>query len=212
MLKPETRLYINRLSDALRTSFEWIVKSDREGSIDDIAEAWASLTASALQDVRLMTSPLFDNTQPFLPFIETHTIRTSRFRVAVDRVVLDLGNRRDASEWQEEAEMVRHLGVAAGEKFARGQFLCLDHLAVRGEHELALALGGLGARLQDREAGGRLAGRRDDQVDVATQERRARHVRWVGGPGPEFLQGRELEPERGQELIWEFFPAERISH
>lgn len=52
MLKPETELFINRLSDARRTSFEWIIKRDREGSVGDFAEAWAELAASALQDVR----------------------------------------------------------------------------------------------------------------------------------------------------------------
>lgn len=82
MLKPETELSINRLSDALRTSLEWIVKRDRENAIDDIAEAWAELTASALQDVRLMAPPIVDHTEPFLPFIETHKIRTDLFRVA----------------------------------------------------------------------------------------------------------------------------------
>lgn len=82
MLKPETELFINRLSDALRTSFEWIIKRDREESIGDIAEAWAELTASALQDVRVMAPPIVDYTEPFLPFIETHNIRTDLFRVA----------------------------------------------------------------------------------------------------------------------------------
>ncbi|MEX5728670.1 hypothetical protein Ga0609869_002023 [Rhodovulum iodosum] len=82
MLKPETELPINRLSNALRTSFEWIVKRDRESPIGDIAEAWAELTASALQDVRLMAPPMVDHTEPFLPFIETHRIKTDRFRVA----------------------------------------------------------------------------------------------------------------------------------
>ncbi|SDX71160.1 hypothetical protein [Roseicitreum antarcticum] len=83
MLKPETELSINRLSDALRTSFEWIVKRDREVAIGDIAEAWAELTASALQDVQLMAPPIVDHTEPFLPFIETHKIRTDLFRVAL---------------------------------------------------------------------------------------------------------------------------------
>lgn len=82
MLKPETELSINRLSDALRTSLEWIVKRDRENAIDDIAEAWAELTASALQDVRLMAPPIVDHTEPFLPSIKTHKIRTDLFRVA----------------------------------------------------------------------------------------------------------------------------------
>ena len=58
MLKPETELFINRLKDALRTSFERIIKRDREGSIGDVAEAWAELTASALQDVRVMAPPM----------------------------------------------------------------------------------------------------------------------------------------------------------
>ena len=82
MLKPETQLSINRLSDALRTSLEWIVKRDREDAIDDLGEAWADLTASALQDVKLMAPPIVDHTEPFLPFIETHKIRTDLFRVA----------------------------------------------------------------------------------------------------------------------------------
>lgn len=82
MLKPETTLSINRLRDALQTSFEWIVRRDREGGIENIAEAWTELTASALQDVRLMAPPIVDHTEPFLPFIETHKIRTDLFRVA----------------------------------------------------------------------------------------------------------------------------------
>lgn len=82
MLKPETELVINRLSGALKTSFEWIVKRDRENAVDDIAKAWAELTASALQDVRLMAPPIVDHTEPFLPFVEKHRIRTDLFRVA----------------------------------------------------------------------------------------------------------------------------------
>lgn len=82
MLKPETELAINRLGDALQTSFKWIAKRDRENAIDDIAEEWAEFTASALQDVRLMAPPIVDHTEPFLPFVETHKIRTDLFRVA----------------------------------------------------------------------------------------------------------------------------------
>ncbi|WP_146165110.1 hypothetical protein [Mycoplana dimorpha] len=67
MLKPETELP-DRLRDALQTSFEWIVERDREGSVGDIAEGWAELTASVLDDVRIMAPPIVDYPEPFLPF------------------------------------------------------------------------------------------------------------------------------------------------
>jgi hypothetical protein len=82
MLKPETGQYIFQLSDGLRTAFELIVKRDREGKVDDIADAWAALAASGLQDVRLMAPPVVDYEEPYLPFIETHKIHTTLFRVA----------------------------------------------------------------------------------------------------------------------------------
>lgn len=82
MLKPETQFSIRRLSDALQSSFDWIIRRDRKEALDDIGTTWAELIADTLKDVRLVAPPVVDYSEPFLPFIELHRIRTFLFDVA----------------------------------------------------------------------------------------------------------------------------------
>lgn len=81
MLNPETELYIYRLSDGLRSSFERIAQRDRKELIDDLAEAWADYTAGILDDIRLIAPPQVDPKEPLLPFFAPHRIRAELFQV-----------------------------------------------------------------------------------------------------------------------------------
>lgn len=86
MLNSETSVHLNRLGRLFNATFGGIVKRDRMGEVQDIAEAWVDLTASVLQNVQLMSHPAIDNNQPWLPFIHVHRIRTEVFSLAQSAV------------------------------------------------------------------------------------------------------------------------------
>jgi hypothetical protein len=82
MFNPETTIQLHKLGQLFKTTFDEIVKRDRLGDVQDIAEAWVDLTASVLQNVQLMSPPVVHRNEPFLPFIHIHRIRTEVFNVA----------------------------------------------------------------------------------------------------------------------------------
>lgn len=64
----------------------------------------------------------------------------------VDGVVLDLLDRGDARQRQQEAEVVGEVFKGACDGLAAGQLLSFQRLPIGGQHELGLALGGGSAR------------------------------------------------------------------
>lgn len=82
MLSPEIEYTIQQLADAFYSSFRWIATQRRENTIDGLAQSWAEITASGLQDVRIMAPPIVDYDEPQLPFMEVHTVTTELFMVA----------------------------------------------------------------------------------------------------------------------------------
>ena len=81
MLNPDTEFAIDRLGSSLTSSLQWLSKQDREGGVLNLAETWVNLIASGLQGARLNSPPHLDPSSPYLPFIETHRVRTDHFNV-----------------------------------------------------------------------------------------------------------------------------------
>lgn len=81
MSEVDTKLVLNRLADAFRTGFEWVIEKARAGETTDLAETWVELLASGLEDVSLLAPPAVDHNEPLLPFINTHTLKTELFFV-----------------------------------------------------------------------------------------------------------------------------------
>lgn len=80
VMAPSLRL--SRLGDGLATSFKWIAERHRLGQVDDLAEAWTSLTASAADGVRLEMYPGIDPGQLNFAFTHPHRIEAETYLVA----------------------------------------------------------------------------------------------------------------------------------
>ena len=128
----------------------------------------------------------------------------------VKAVLANLLDGCDARKRQERAEVVREVGVGAGDGFAVDQILRLQVDAVRGEDELRLGRARLGAftqgfqRLVDRA---RIA--RGD-MDIVALEDTAGKVRGIGCPGPQLLQRVRLAPERFEKREWKLRPVKGL--
>jgi hypothetical protein len=112
----------------------------------------------------------------------------------VEGALADLLDGGNARQRQEEAEVVREVGVVAGDRLAGCQVLGLQRLAVGREDELGLLRGGAGAGAQDGQRIGDLTGRTRGDVDVVALEHAA-NVGFVGRAGPQPLERRPLLPE-----------------
>ena len=77
----EQELLLQSLYRGLVTSFEWIGKRLRAGSLLNIADDWAALVASALDGVRLSARTLADPAQADLPFADAPIVHTDLFVV-----------------------------------------------------------------------------------------------------------------------------------
>ena len=99
----------------------------------------------------------------------------------VEGAFADLLDGGDASQRQEEAEMVGKVGIGAGDRLAGGQVLGLEGLAIGREDELGLGRGGLRARLEcgQRPRSSRLPAGGD--MDVVALEDAAENVGLVRG-------------------------------
>jgi hypothetical protein len=117
----------------------------------------------------------------------------------VDGVVLDLLDGGDTGQRQEEAKVIGKVRVLARDGFACGQVFGLERLAVRGEDELGLALGGGRAAAQRNQAGAGGAGLADGDVNVAALEHAAGHVGSVVVAGAQAPERGVLVAEGGQE-------------
>ncbi len=101
----------------------------------------------------------------FLQELDIEPVQPAR-RPDVEGVLADLLDGRNAGEGQEEAEMVREVGVAAGDGPAAADVLGFEPLAVRRQNEFRLRLGRRRAGLQRRQRFRDLAGGGDGDMDV----------------------------------------------
>jgi hypothetical protein len=116
----------------------------------------------------------------------------------VDGVVLDLLDGGDAGQREEEAEVIGEGGVVAGDGLAGGQVFGLERLAVGGEDELGLALGGGRAGAQRLQPGAGGAGLAYGDVDVVALKHAAGHVGGVVVADAQALECGVLVAEGGQ--------------
>jgi hypothetical protein len=84
----------------------------------------------------------------------------------VEGAFADLFDGRDAGEWQEKAEMVREIGIGAGDGLVACQVLGLESLSVRRQDELRLGPGRRRTGLQGGQRFDGLAGGGNGDMDV----------------------------------------------
>ena len=96
---------------------------------------------------------------------DIEAVETAR-RPDVEGAFADLPDGGDAGERQEEAEMVRELGMGAGDGLAARQVLGLERLSVGRQNELRFGPGRRRAGPQRGEGRGDLAGGGDGDMDV----------------------------------------------
>lgn len=104
---------------------------------------------------------------------------------------------------------VGEVGVGASDGFARGQMLCLERLAIRGQDEAGLASDRGWTGLQLRQTSRGRAGLGGDNVEVVGLKN-AVQIGLVGVARPQTAQGRFLGAERLQKLEWKFSLVERL--
>lgn len=134
-------------------------------------------------------------------------------RADVERAFANLLDRGDARERQEETEVVREVGIVAGDGFAAGQVFGLKLLPIGREDELGLVRCRLRTFAQRCERLANPTGRACRDVDVATLKDTARKIGLIGSAFtvlPQTVDGRLLVPEGGEELEGKLDPIKRL--
>ena len=94
----------------------------------------------------------------------------------VEGVLANLPDGGNASQWQEETEVIVKISVGADDRFTIGQIFRLKGFAIGGEDELGLLAGRRRACPQRGERGGDFAFRTNLEMDIVALENTAGQV------------------------------------